>query len=180
MYYAVWLAIWLQWADVDIESEVLRCLGAARNTIWAVWRLSALRKYRGAVSLRDAATGVWTTIDSDEWIGLWACNVPWMSETDLAAPSAEFANGAMDVLLLRSCSRSQILDILLKMETGAHAKSNDACVHGLEIVRASGIRLEPTARTAATPGIVDIDGELVPFGAVEATPRPAMLRVLSL
>ena len=72
-----------------------------------------------------------------------------------------------------------MLDILLKLETGAHADP-DAPIAGLEIVRADALRLAPSPRTTTSPGLVDIDGELVPFGPCEARAHPAMLRVLSL
>ena len=36
-------------ADCDINSEVLRCLGPARFTIWGLFRVLCLRTYLGSV-----------------------------------------------------------------------------------------------------------------------------------
>lgn len=37
-------------ADIDLESEKLRCLGEARFTIWALLRVLKLRRYKAALS----------------------------------------------------------------------------------------------------------------------------------
>lgn len=45
----------LAWAiisDCDINSEVIRCVGSPRFTIWGVYRILALRHYGGQLSFR--------------------------------------------------------------------------------------------------------------------------------
>jgi sphingosine kinase len=37
-------------SDVDIESEVIRCVGAARNTIYGLYCIMRLRRYPGVFS----------------------------------------------------------------------------------------------------------------------------------
>ena len=106
-------------ADVDIESEVLRGLGALRLTLWAIWRLISFRQYAGTLHYLDAADDTWKEIRSDRFVGLWACNVPYMSQTDFAAPQSEFANGVLDVLVLENTTRLQALDMFLSIEDGA-------------------------------------------------------------
>lgn len=41
---------WGLLADIDIESERLRAIGAQRFTIWSLLRLATLRTYKGTVS----------------------------------------------------------------------------------------------------------------------------------
>ncbi len=41
---------WGMIADIDIESETLRMLGAARFTLWAAYRIVNRRKYRARLS----------------------------------------------------------------------------------------------------------------------------------
>ena len=42
---------WALFADIDIESEWLRCCGSARFTFWGVWRIMCcLRRYHGTFS----------------------------------------------------------------------------------------------------------------------------------
>lgn len=52
---------WGMIADVDIESECLRCLGEARFDLWAVWCILRLRTYRARFSYLPA-----TTADNDK------------------------------------------------------------------------------------------------------------------
>ena len=40
------------------------------------------------------------------------------------------------------------------------------------------LRLEPSRRTPTAPGLVVLDGEVVPFGPIEARAHPGALRVL--
>ncbi len=37
-------------ADCDINSEVIRCVGSARFTIWGVWRCMSVVRYAGTVT----------------------------------------------------------------------------------------------------------------------------------
>ena len=190
-------------ADVDIESEVLRGLGALRLTLWAIWRLISFRQYAGTLHYLDAADDTWKEIRSDRFVGLWACNVPYMSQTDFAAPHAEFANGVLDVLVLENTTRLQALDMFLSIEDGASliAPLNASLLplnvsewrlglppssgthlgkRGLSLLKLKAFRFEPAPRTPASPGILDIDGEVVPFGPIEVRPHPSGLRVLSM
>ena len=58
---------WALFADIDIESEWLRCCGSARFTFWGVWRIMCcLRRYRGTFSWLPSNT----TKDQDVSIGM--------------------------------------------------------------------------------------------------------------
>ena len=162
-------------SDVDIESEVLRNLGSLRFTLWAIWRVLTLRKYAATLHYLDAGTGAWSSFSSTRFVGVWACNVPYMSQTDYVAPQAEFDNGVLDMLVLADTTRWQALDMFLSIEEGTHLGKK-----GLQLLKVKAFRIEPAPRTPSSPGILDIDGELVPFGPIEAKPHPAALRVLSL
>jgi len=45
--YSFLLVAWAIIADCDINSEVLRCLGSPRFTIWGVWRCLSIIRYPG-------------------------------------------------------------------------------------------------------------------------------------
>ena len=81
----------------------------------------------------------------------------------------------MDVVLLTSAKRAQVLDVFLAIEEGKHLGKP-----GLAYLKAKAFRFEPEARTPSRPGLLDIDGELVPFGPIECRAHPAALRVLAL
>ncbi len=67
----------------------------------------------------------------------------------------------------------QALSMFLSMESGTHIGGA-----GLELVKARALRFEPSPRTPTMPGLLDIDGELVEFGAIEARAHPRAMRVL--
>ena len=48
------------------------------------------------------------------------------------------------------------------------------------VLKVKALRLVPEPRTQRHPGIVDIDGEVVPFGPIEMTSHPVGMRVMSL
>jgi sphingosine kinase len=45
---------WAVIADCDLNSEVLRCLGPIRFTMWGVWRCMALIRYQGSLTCNGA------------------------------------------------------------------------------------------------------------------------------
>jgi sphingosine kinase len=210
-----WSFLSLSWgviSDVDIESEAVRCFGALRFTLWAVWRVITLRQYAASLHYQDAQSGEWQTMTATDFLGLCACstflkatntrlpcfarlsrlsypneahrlarcfagacNVPYMSSTDFAAPDARFDNGALDVLVIRGVGRLQMLSLFLKLEDGKHVDCQ-----GVTMLRVKALRLEPQPRTARHPGILDVDGEVVPFGSITAQAYPSAMRVLTL
>jgi hypothetical protein len=40
---------WAIFADIDINSEALRCCGPTRFTLWGVWRTLFMRDYFGSI-----------------------------------------------------------------------------------------------------------------------------------
>lgn len=45
---------WATIADIDLNSEVLRCLGALRFDIWGAWRVLSLLECQGTLDMQDA------------------------------------------------------------------------------------------------------------------------------
>ena len=177
-----WSVLSLSWgiiADVDIESEQIRSCGSVRMTLWGLLRIATMRRYAGTLHYLDAASGEWRSHQSARLLGIWACNVPYMTQTDLAAPLAQLSNGLLDVLVFDGTTRLQALSFFLGIEGGKHISADGSRVApGVTLIRCKGFRLEPAPRTAKCPGLVDLDGELVEFGPLEATAHPAAMRVL--
>ena len=172
-----WSILSLSWgiiSDVDLESEVLRWAGPLRLTLYALWRISFLRKYSATLKYLDAGSDEWKTLDASNWVGLWACNVPYMTETDFAAPGAGFDDGCVDIMCLVGTSRWQALSMFLAMEEGKHIGGG-----GLEVLKAKAFRLDPKPRTPSKPGLFSCDGEQIELGPIEARAHPAGLRVLA-
>ena len=48
--YSFLCVLWAIMSDIDINSEVIRCCGANRFTVWGVYRVCCMRRYRGNFS----------------------------------------------------------------------------------------------------------------------------------
>lgn len=167
-------------ADIDIESERLRCMGSARFTLWAIWRilrpvrLSAKLIYWPAEAPGEPAAEPpplsaqledqppWKMIEDDFTI-LWGCNTEWTSWDTRPAPGARLCDGMWHLLLLRgaAASRTTLMRTLLGLNAGEHVR-----VPGVEVVRCRAFRLLPTSGG----GHLVLDGEAVPFGPVQIWP----------
>ena len=109
---------WAMIADIDIESECIRFLGALRNDIWGVWRVINLRSYRARFSylpidtenttnqnkelpdiLGDVPTN-WITIE-DDFILFWASQVTHASYNVLQSPKSKLQDGIFRVWIVR-------------------------------------------------------------------------------
>lgn len=110
-------------ADVDIESERLHFLGAARLDLWAVWRILCLRKYNAKLSYLpppttklaalepslppleqplpvSAPTSPWVTID-DQFIVFWASQVSHAAEETYQSPQSHLQDGVFTIFFIR-------------------------------------------------------------------------------
>ena len=182
---------WALVADIDIESEALRCLGGSRFTVQALVRCAALRRYNGSLVFRSpvgapmlgdrpategefAAAVRLGVADSDDlgcWHALdgpfdsfWALNVPWGGETALAAPNAVLDDGAFDLVVVRGGSAMDVAAVLLAFDDGSHVKHS--CV---TIVKASAFVLTPGAPVGGGgAGVLVLDGEKVAASSVDA------------
>jgi sphingosine kinase len=48
--YSFLCVMWAIMSDIDINSEVIRCCGSARFTVWGLYRVSCMRRYLGNFS----------------------------------------------------------------------------------------------------------------------------------
>ena len=46
--YSFLCVMWAIMSDIDINSEVIRCCGSARFTVWGLYRVSCMRRYIGS------------------------------------------------------------------------------------------------------------------------------------
>ena len=197
---------WGFFSDVDIESEKFRFLGGARFTVQAIVRILSRRKYacdfvyettasgreHNERHYADADLGVrladrpgWRRISGDV-LGLWALNVPWGTETTLAAPRAEFNDGSLDVVLVRVTNRKNMLKLMLDFDAGAHV-SNRAVAY-LKVKSFELIPRSPDGSTTTTGGgFIAVDGELAAsrrdprsrYGALRCVVAPDPCRVFA-
>ncbi len=185
-------------ADIDIESESLRALGAARFTLQALLRCALLRRYNarllflpplGAAAAaaagrpataeeaaraqrvggeEEAAAPGWRALDGP-LESVWAMNLPWGGEDTKPAPAAQLDDGCFDLVVFRGGSAAAVAGALIALESGEH--TSHACVL---IVKATSFVLEPgEPEGGAAGGVVVLDGELVARrGAAADAPLP--------
>ena len=180
---------WAIIADLDIESECIRFMGALRFDLWGVWRVISLRKYRARFSylpataqnskeaianmpaLHDPVPNDWVTSEDDFYL-FWASQVTHAAEGTFHAPPCKLQDGVFQVLIVRNnISRFRMAMILIGLETGAHVN-----VDGLEIVECVAYRLEPTTNGSFN----DLDGEVIESGPIQGHVLPAAIRTYHL
>lgn len=98
-----------------------------------------------------------------------------LGEDCLFAPDAKLNDGTIWLLIVRAgASRSQMLQFLLGLSSGAHATSS--CSGGpIELIPVRAFRIEPNL---SERGYITVDGELVEYGPVQAEIFPGLARVM--
>ncbi|XP_042483538.1 sphingosine kinase 2-like isoform X2 [Macadamia integrifolia] len=116
------------------------------------------QSYQGPmVSLDDLE---WRAIDGP-FVGIWLHNVPWGSEDAMAAPNAKFADGFLDLVVIKDCPNLSLLALMSKLNDGSHVKSPYVLY-----LKVKALLLEPGQRVnePTKGGIIDSDGEVLARG----------------
>lgn len=156
-------------AEIDIESELLRCLGSTRYDIWGVLRTATLRRYPAKLTYSQSTdiTDNPTTIESN-FVLIWASNVSHAGRTTHHCPSSRFDDDFITVLVIRyPISRFQVARILLGLDDGSHAE-----LRGIEWIRCKSYKLE----AEPTDSYNNVDGEKAKTGTVVAKVLPKAVR----
>ncbi|HIK10368.1 MAG TPA: hypothetical protein IGS52_08910 [Oscillatoriaceae cyanobacterium M33_DOE_052] len=170
-YYSFLALSWGLVSDVDIESDVLRFLGALKNDVYALIRLIFLRIYPGKLSfvLHDSdEPDKWQMIEGD-FILFWAMNVPWATYNLQPAPKACLDDGAIDLIIIRrGSSKLQLLQAFWQAADGSHLS-----LPNVEYYKVQRFRLEPLNNQ----GILAVDGERVDCQPIEFVMSRGIARV---
>lgn len=163
---------WALASDIDLGSEHLRWMGEARFDVYAVWRILTQRRYPGTLRVKEKGAEQWRTIEGP-FIGLWALNVRWLTPSAQIGPRAEFDDGCIDLLHFRRVNRLRLLLEMADLSSGRHVNAQWA-----EYTKVTALELCPQPRTEKQPGMVAIDGELVPFAETSIVVLPSKLMLL--
>ena len=169
-YYSFLSLAWGLVSDIDIESEKLKFLGSLRFDLYALMLICLLRTYKGKFSFIPhpdcknldrqgiSQQKEWYVVE-DDFIFLWAMNVPWAAWDMNVTPHAQLNDGAMDVLVMRKgTSRLELLKALLRCGKGEHLD-----LPHMEYYKVRSFRLEPLTKK----GLLVVDGELVDYLPIE-------------
>uniref|UniRef100_A0A672QIV4 sphingosine kinase n=1 Tax=Sinocyclocheilus grahami TaxID=75366 RepID=A0A672QIV4_SINGR len=189
-------------ADVDIESEQFRQIGALRFILGTLLRLASLRIYQGKLAflpaesergsdsasfspadsrlpdhllapLEQPVPQDWTLVEEQEFVLVLAMFQSHLGEDLLAAPDARADDGLIHLFYVTAgISRATLLRLFRAMQTGTHLDCG--CAH-LVYRRARALRLEPLS----TAGIMTVDGERVEYGPVQAQVHKGAARLIS-
>uniref|UniRef100_A0A3B4ZAM1 sphingosine kinase n=1 Tax=Stegastes partitus TaxID=144197 RepID=A0A3B4ZAM1_9TELE len=185
-------------ADVDIESEKYRHVGAARFTVGTLVRLASLRVYKGKLAYLPASSltpapvlspagppdsllvpldqplpANWVVVPEEDFVLMLAMYQSHLAEDLLAAPDAALNDGVIHLFYVRAgISRTALLRLFLAMEKGAHLATN--CQH-LVHTKVRALRLEPYS----PKGIITVDGEVVEYGPLQAEVHGGLSRLIT-
>ncbi|XP_056617846.1 sphingosine kinase 2 [Triplophysa dalaica] len=113
----------------------------------------------------------WVTIEGD-FVLVLAIYQSHLGADLFAAPQARFDDGLIHLTFVRAgISRATLLRLFLAMERGAHLSLSSPYVSH---VSARAFRLQPLS----SRGTLTVDGELVPYGPLQAQVHPSMARLI--
>lgn len=194
VHYSFLALFWGIIADVDIHSEVLRCIGETRLYLGAVYFLVRRNVYKGRLRMKlipectyadkkmvskikfnqlKASEKVdedsWVTIDS-EFTMVTVVQASHIAMSVHAGPGVRLADGAFTICVMENAGRFSLTHLLLSMDSGDHIYNSQ-----LRVFQCSEYSLEPLTER----GIYSLDGEIVPYGKIEATMLPAATNVFA-
>jgi sphingosine kinase len=169
-------------ADIDIDSEVIRCLGTFRYDLWGAYlgmklhsypvRLSFLPPNSGAFempALTEAIPQSWTTLETDIVL-LWASQVSHAGTHIQSSPPSRLQDGLFQILIVRrrGLSRYQMIKWLLSLD---HHGSQMNC-EITEMIQCVAWRLEPLSEGSYN----NLDGEVVESGPIQGRVVPSAIQ----
>lgn len=162
-------------ADIDIDSEFLRCLGTLRLDLWGAYLGIKLQSYpvrlayvppsnaSGNVempALGDPVPSNWTTIE-DNIVLLWASQVSHASSHIQSSPASLLHDGLFRIIIVRrgGLSRYRMIKWLLSLDPhGSHMNCDIT-----EMIECVAWRLEPLTEGSYN----NLDGEVVESGPIQ-------------
>ena len=143
-------------SDVDIQSNQLKFLGLLKEWLYGAFYVLRSRLYAGEIrfepqDINCCGRAKFREGQSEQYISLWAMNVPWAGKSWLTAPQAKLNDGLIDLLIFRKgISRKELATIFFRMQNGSHVRCPN-----LEYYKTSAFTLNPADKFCITT----IDGE---------------------
>uniref|UniRef100_A0A3B3Y1W4 sphingosine kinase n=1 Tax=Poecilia mexicana TaxID=48701 RepID=A0A3B3Y1W4_9TELE len=178
-------------ADVDIESEKYRHVGAIRFLMGTLATRPPFTPQQASPkpgtqgnnktasptdsllpSLDQPVPENWTVVNEEDFVLVLAIYQSHLAEDLWTVPGAMADDGLIHLFYVTAgISRPALLRLFLAMERGSHLACG--CPHLVyEKVRA--LRLEPVSQQ----GMITVDGEVVEYGPIQAQVHPRMARLI--
>ena len=159
--YCINIVGWGAATDINANAEKLRWLGRSRYSVAALWQI-----------LKPAVRPARLLLDAQPIEGPFlfviACNTMYAAHRMLIAPHARCDDGLLDVVLLKPCSRLNLLKVFRSVADGSHLQ-----LPGVECHRAQSLSLE-----SSTTDPLNLDGEVRGHTPFSATVLPGALEVM--
>lgn len=174
-------------ADIDIDSEVLRCLGTFRLDLWGAYLGIKLRSYPVKLSYlpppSDKTHGMgnlpaldepipkdWVTIE-DDIVLIWASQVSHAASHIESSPSSRLHDGVFQIMMIRrrGLSRYKMIMWLLSLDSQSSHTKRDIT----EMIECVAWRLEPGREGSYN----NVDGEAVESGPIQTKILPSVTQV---
>jgi sphingosine kinase len=176
--YSILGQAWGMPSNVDIKSEYLRWMGNLRFTVQTIVELYNMNTYSGVLrylpysdktkqlitharktKLNYDNLSEWKSITGN-FVMIWACQTPYMSDNALVAPNAKLDDGKIHLVIIKSdknkpISQYQLLTFFWNLHDGKHVNSDF-----VEIIPVLGYDL--TVKKSES-GNITVDGELVDY-----------------
>lgn len=173
---------WGLMADVDIQSERLRCIGEPRFALWSIYRSFALKTYGGRLSylpvdkagesippLGTPLSESWV-VERGSFVLVYAAYQRYLNSSVKFAPDSQLDDETIYLLYIKEgVSSCQVIQFLLALDDGGHVKM--PYVH---FVPVRAFRLEPDN----TSDIMTIDGEQIECAHIQASILKSMATIL--
>ena len=161
----IWCVDIIGWgaiADINRTAEKLRHLGPPRYAMAALWWIIRPKRRRARLVLDGQ-------VFDDEFLFIIGCNAKSTGSGMIVAPHAQIGDGKIDVVVLHSTSRLQMLKVFRKVFDGSHISL--PCV-GYHQVRSFSIEYEG-------PEPLDLDGELKGGSPLSVEMVPGALKLFA-
>lgn len=110
-----------------------------------------------------------------EFILVWVVQTSHAAATMHSGPGIELDDGVFTIYVVRSMSRCELLQLLIDIDAGDHVKHDK-----VEVYKALAYRIEPEIQDNGPMGLYSLDGELVPYGRIQAAVAPACANIMKL
>lgn len=110
-----------------------------------------------------------------EFILVWVVQTSHAAATMHSGPGIELDDGVFTIYVVRSMSRCELLQLLIDIDAGDHVKHDK-----VEVFKALAYRIEPETEDNGLMGLYSLDGELVPYGPIQAAVMPSCANIMKL
>ncbi|XP_013099526.1 sphingosine kinase 2 [Stomoxys calcitrans] len=157
-------------------------LRSNRSTITIQSKIEAANAEYNTKALQSNIPALNEPLPAEEWrseegeyVMVHAAYTSHLAADCLFAPDSKLNDGIIYLVIIRAgVSKSQLIHFLLNLSSGTHL--TEAPTAHIQVIPVSAFRIEPTEEME--DGIMNVDGERVPYGNLQAEIFPGIIKVM--